>query len=75
MADRTFITGGTGLFGSAILQRLLNEGREVSGLSRSQESKAKSNRWAPFRLSPICWILRALKRRWLDMMSSITLRA
>ncbi|MGH2698593.1 MAG: NAD-dependent epimerase/dehydratase family protein, partial [Actinomycetota bacterium] len=41
MAERAFITGGTGLLGSAILEHLVEEGREVSALCRSEESRSK----------------------------------
>jgi dihydroflavonol-4-reductase len=41
MAERTFVTGGTGTLGSALLEGLLKEGREVSALARSDEAKAK----------------------------------
>ena len=41
MAERTFVTGGTGVLGSALLEGLVKEGREVSALARSDESKAK----------------------------------
>jgi len=41
MAERTFITGGTGTLGSALLEGLVKDGREVSALARSDESKAK----------------------------------
>ncbi|CAN5673757.1 NAD-dependent epimerase/dehydratase family protein [soil metagenome] len=41
MAERTFVTGGTGVLGSALLEGLVKEGREVSALVRSDESKAK----------------------------------
>jgi dihydroflavonol-4-reductase len=39
--ERTFITGGTGLLGGAILEALLREGRDVSALCRSAESRSK----------------------------------
>lgn len=41
MAERTFVTGGTGTLGSALLEGLVADGREVSALARSDESKAK----------------------------------
>ncbi len=41
MAERTFVTGGTGVLGSALLEGLVKEGREVSALARSEKSKAK----------------------------------
>jgi len=41
VAERTFVTGGTGVLGSALLEGLLEEGREVSALVRSDESRAK----------------------------------
>jgi len=41
MSDRVLVTGGTGLLGSAILQRLIDEGRDVSGLCRSDESRSR----------------------------------
>jgi dihydroflavonol-4-reductase len=41
MAERTFVTGGTGVLGSALLEGLVKDGREVSALARSNESKAK----------------------------------
>ncbi|MGH2750282.1 MAG: NAD-dependent epimerase/dehydratase family protein [Actinomycetota bacterium] len=41
MADKTFMTGGTGLLGSAILEGLVKEGREVAALCRSDESRRK----------------------------------
>ena len=41
MADRVFMTGGTGLLGSAILQGLVDDGRRVSGLCRSEEAAGK----------------------------------
>lgn len=41
MAERTFVTGGTGVLGSALLEGLVREGREVSALARSDEAKAK----------------------------------
>ena len=41
MAERTFVTGGTGVLGSALLEGLVKDGREVSALARSDESKAK----------------------------------
>jgi dihydroflavonol-4-reductase len=39
--ERTFITGGTGTLGSAVLEHLVREGRDVSALCRSEESKSK----------------------------------
>ena len=38
MTGRAFITGGTGLVGSAILRGLLQQGREVKALCRSEAS-------------------------------------
>ena len=40
MGERTFVTGGTGVLGSALLEGLVKEGRDVSALARSDESKA-----------------------------------
>ena len=41
MTERTFVTGGTGTLGSALLEGLVKEGRDVSALARSDEAKAK----------------------------------
>lgn len=41
MAERVLVTGGTGLLGSAIVQGLLDEGRDVAGLCRSDDSRAR----------------------------------
>jgi len=41
VAERTFVTGGTGVLGSALLEGLVKEGRDVSALARSEESKLK----------------------------------
>ncbi|MGH2828308.1 MAG: NAD-dependent epimerase/dehydratase family protein [Actinomycetota bacterium] len=41
MSERVLVTGATGLLGSAILQRLIDEGRDASGLCRSDESRSR----------------------------------
>lgn len=38
MISRVFITGGTGLLGRAIVERLVQDGRPVTALARSQDS-------------------------------------
>jgi nucleoside-diphosphate-sugar epimerase len=44
MAERAFVTGGSGFIGGALIRRLVDEGHEVRALARSESSADKVRR-------------------------------